>query len=215
LLGEHGREAPHSFHELGDGAEVFLENDLLGRGGTDDLGEVAKVGLIPVGLSGVVKAEAQEEGLEAELGGLEVLEGILASAGQVADGFILHGGDIDGGEIAGAQEPSELDGIAAIGLDAVSGFFRYERGSDDETGQAPVGKVAIEDVAARSSLISKHQARGLGLEPPNESVDVALAGADGANEGDLRRTILDDVGDADGILVHIETDEERGTVLHG
>jgi hypothetical protein len=148
LVGKHGGDAFQSLDDLRDGAERFLENDLLGRSGTDHLGEVAQVGLVPGGLSGVVKAEAQEEGLEAELGGLEVLEGILASAGQVADGFILYGGDIDGGEIAGAQKPSELDGVAAVGLDAVSGFFRYERGSDDETGQAPVGKVAIQDVAA-------------------------------------------------------------------
>src|SRR5207249_1594089 len=82
LLGDHGRDASQSLDELRDGAPIFLEDDLLGRGGADDLGEVTKVGVAPVGLSGVVDAEAEEEGLETELGGFEVLEGILAGPGE-------------------------------------------------------------------------------------------------------------------------------------
>ena len=50
---------------LVDGAHVFLEDDLLRRRRADDRGEVAPVGVVPVGAAGVVESEAEQEGLEA------------------------------------------------------------------------------------------------------------------------------------------------------
>ena len=44
-----------------NGAFAFLEDDLLGRCGTDDLRQVALVRGIPVGPSDVVEPEAQEK----------------------------------------------------------------------------------------------------------------------------------------------------------
>jgi len=73
----------------------------------------------------------------------------------------------------------------------------------------------MQGVAAGAGLVSEHEAGGFALQPADELVDVGLAGADGAEEGDLGRAFLGGVGDGDGILVDVETDEERGGVMHG
>src|SRR5207249_9207305 len=100
LLGEHGGDATQALDVLGDGTERFLKDDLLGGSRADHLGQVAQVGLVPVSLASVANALAKEKGLEAQLRGLEVLEGVLPSASQVAHGLILDRGNMDGGEIA-------------------------------------------------------------------------------------------------------------------
>jgi len=51
----------------------------------------------------------------------------------------------------------------------------------------------------------RRRAGAVGSEP----VEVGLAGADGAEERDLGGAILGSVGKGDGILVDVETDEER------
>ena len=40
----------------------------------------------------------------------------LATAEEIADRFLRLVGHVDGGQLAGAKEPDELDGIAAISL---------------------------------------------------------------------------------------------------
>jgi hypothetical protein len=41
----------------------------------------------------------EQEGFQAAFGSFESIDGIFTGAGEVADGFIVHGGDGDGGEI--------------------------------------------------------------------------------------------------------------------
>jgi hypothetical protein len=43
---------------------------------------------------------SEQEGFEPILGGLEIADGIFTRAAEVADGFVFHRRDIDGGEIA-------------------------------------------------------------------------------------------------------------------
>jgi hypothetical protein len=43
---------------------------------------------------------SQQKGVEPELGGLELAQGILAGTTEVPKGCIFHRGDRDGGEIA-------------------------------------------------------------------------------------------------------------------
>jgi len=166
-----------------DGSEVLLEDDLLGRGGTDYPGEVAAVGVVLVGAADVVKAKPEKERLEAVLGALQIDEGVLAGAGEVADGLIVDSGNVDGGEVAGAQEPCELNGVATVGFDAVAGFLRDQGRGHDDALEALPAKVAVQDVAAGAGLVGEQEPRGFAVEPAQELVDVGLAGADGAEEG--------------------------------
>src|SRR5712691_808318 len=214
-IGELGLDALEALDLLADGTQRLLEDDLLRRCGADDLGEVAEMGVVPVGAAGVVEAETEEEGLQPELGGLEGDDGGLAGATEIAQRFVLDGGDVDGVEVTGAQQAGELDGIAAVGLDAVAGLFRDERRGDDQAGDAAAREVAIQNVAAGAGLIGDHEAVGLLLEPANEPVDVGRARADAADVGDVGAAVVRDVGHRDGLLVHIETDKQRGGLLHG
>jgi len=53
------------------------------------------------------------------------------------------------------------------------------------------------------------------VKPAQQLVDVRLAGADGADEGDIGGSLLRGVGNGDGVLVDVETDVQRGRMLHG
>jgi hypothetical protein len=212
---EFGFDVGEMVGAFGYSADVFLENDLLGRGGQSDSRELVEMSGAPGRSAGVVDVVAQQKGFEAELGCLEIVHGVLASAGEIADGFIVDVGDVDGGKIAGSQETCEGGCIAAIGLDSIAGFLGDERRCDDEAGEAFLGEVAIEGEAARSRFVGEDEAGCLGLETANELVDVALLGADGADEGDSFAPVLGCVGDGDGVLMDIEADEKCGIMGHG
>jgi hypothetical protein len=62
---------------------------------------------------------AQEEGLA-------ILDGILAGAGEVADGLVLDRRDIDRRQITGTHQAGQLGRVASIGFDAAIGFLRDE-----------------------------------------------------------------------------------------
>ena len=80
-------------------ADVFLEDDLLRRGGTDHFGEPPQVGRAPGGSTCIADIMAKQKGVETELGGLKIAEGIFTSPAEVADGFVFHRRDFDGGEV--------------------------------------------------------------------------------------------------------------------
>ena len=61
----------------------------------------------------------------------EVGADIFTTAQQIAGGFFLLGGNVNGRECAGAIEHRELAGIAAVGFDAITGAARNQRGRDD------------------------------------------------------------------------------------
>jgi hypothetical protein len=81
-----------------DRAEIFWEDEVLRRGGTDDFREPSEVGWPPGGLARVAESMSKPKGLEAELRGLELAPRLFARA--VADGVVFHGRAIDRGELA-------------------------------------------------------------------------------------------------------------------
>ena len=199
-----------------DGTDIFLEDDLLRRGVADHLTEPAQVSGSPVGLAFVADILAQQEGLQAVLGGLEVFDGIFAGAGQVADRLVGDIRDIDGGEVAAAHEAGECDGIAAVGFHAVAGLFGNERGGDDPAGEFFPGQVAIQPVAAGTGLVDEDQSGGFGFQCADQFIDIALAGADGTEGDDVSAPRLRCIGDRDGFLVDVETDVEcSARLFHG
>jgi hypothetical protein len=76
------------FRVCGDRADICLKDHGLRRGRADDVAEPAAVGRAPGGPAGRAPIVPQPKGLQPQCGGLEV-----------ADGFIVHGGDSDGGEV--------------------------------------------------------------------------------------------------------------------
>ena len=84
---------------FGDRPDVFLEDDLLGGSGTDDLAQPAQVRRAPSGPTGIPNIMPQEKGFEAELGRLKIVERIFPRAAQVTTSFVLDRGDIDRREV--------------------------------------------------------------------------------------------------------------------
>ena len=119
-----------------DGAHGFLKDDLLRRRRTHDLREVPAMGVVPGRAPDVVPAQAQQERFQPQLRVLARHPRGIARATQIAEGFILDRRHVDGGEIARAQEPRELDGVTPIRLHAVARLLRDQRRRDHLTRQA-------------------------------------------------------------------------------
>jgi hypothetical protein len=65
----------------------------------------------------------EQDGFQAEFCRVQLSEGIFTGAGEVADGFLVHGGDIDGGAISRAHQARQWHGLTTVGVHAVAGFL--------------------------------------------------------------------------------------------
>lgn len=99
LLAEFLVQTPEALGVLRDGTDVCLKDDLLCRGGTDDFREPPKVGRAPIGPARLADILAEQEGFESELGIFEIADRIFARPREIPDRFIVHFGDIHGGEV--------------------------------------------------------------------------------------------------------------------
>lgn len=149
------------------------------------------------------------------LGSFQVAHEVLTGTAQVPNGFVLQAGNVDGVEIARAHETRQLYGIAPVGLHPIPRLTGNEGGGDHDAALPLLVKVAVQPVAAGTGFVDEQQVRSLGVEPPDEVVDVVLACADGAQIDCIRRPCLGHVGDCDGVLVDVQSDEKCGRLLHG
>jgi len=108
-----------------------------------------------------------------------------------------------------------LGRIASSGIDAVARLLRDQRRGYDPAAQCLLGETTIKPVPAGSSFVDKDQRCRLRGERADELVKGALAGTDTPQEDDLYLPRIVDLGDGDGVFVHIQTDEECGRVRHG
>jgi hypothetical protein len=200
-----GLETLEAVVAFGHGPDILLADNLLGQRRTDDLTEPTQMRWPPIGTAGIPEILAQEEGLQPVLGGLEIPDGILTGAGQVADGLVLDLGDIDRSEIPRAQQPGELYGVTSISFDAVAGFLWEQWGGHDPTAELFLGKITIKPIPTGTSLIDEEQMLGFGQELTDQGIDVTLPGADGAQKDDLGTSLFRGIGHGDGLFVHIQT----------
>jgi len=84
---------------FGDGLDVFLKDDLLRRGGTHHLAEPAQVGGTPVGPPRLADIVPQQKRFQPQLGRLASPQGLFPRPTQVADRFLVDGGDIHGSKV--------------------------------------------------------------------------------------------------------------------
>ena len=138
---------------------------------------------------------------------------LLAGANQIAHGFIGGLRDRDGGEFAGAVEPGELVGIAAIGLDAVTRLaWNLGRGEEHAMITVPV-EAPGEGKPMWSGFVTTAQfgAGMRGLKFGEEFEHVIMRAADDPVTADLGR-IRRRQTHGDGIGVHIKTGEQDASV---
>ena len=124
-------QTPQTFSLCSDGLDVCLKDNWRRGCGTDDLAEPAQVGRTPVGPSCRADIVPQQEGFETQFGRLQIAHGLFTCPTQVADGFIIDGGDVDRGEVSRAHEPGPWPGITTVGFDPVTRLFRHQGRGDD------------------------------------------------------------------------------------
>jgi hypothetical protein len=198
-----------------DRPDVFPEDGLVRRGGPDDLREPPATGRAPRGPARLAASVSEHGGVESKLGGLEIAEGLVTGAGEVADRVVFHCGDIDGGEIPRAREAGQWHGVTAVGCDAIAGFFGNQRGCHHPAVVAFFGQIPIEPIATGAGFIDKDQMLGLGWQLADEVVNVILACADGTEVADLGAVISRDVSDGNRVLTDVHSDIERARLCHG
>jgi hypothetical protein len=208
-------QSVEAFGVLVDRADVFLENDWLRWGGTDHFREPPQVGRPPGGPARIADILAQGQRFEAKLGGLEIADGIFTRTTQITDGFVFDRGDIDGGHITRAHQPSPWHGVAAVGFHPVARLFRNQGGGDDPAAMSFWGQSAREPGATRSCFIDKDEVFGLGLQFADEAIEVDVSCADGAEVDDVRIMILCDVSHSSRLFVDIQANVQRARLVHG
>ena len=100
---------------------------------------------------------AQQKAFQPITGPALVMDRGGASANQVADGFILLIGHMDGCEFAGAIESGQLIGIPAVGLHPIGSSFGNERRTNQVAVNIFAAQVAAENEAAWSGFIYQAQ----------------------------------------------------------
>jgi len=208
-------EPGQTFAVVRHGSDVFVENDVLRGCGTDHLTEPAEMGWAPGGLARVADIVAQEKGLEAMLGGLEIAQRIFTGTIEVTDGFVRDLWDLNGREVARAHQAGQRHGSTPVGCDSIPRLFRDERRGNAPADVAFCGERAVEPIPTRSCCIDKHQMRALRLPFPDALVDSALACTDSAAVEDFSLVFLRDIGDGNRVFMDIPSDVERGRLWHG
>jgi hypothetical protein len=186
--GEHGSlNALNSVMCGVNALEVFFENGLHGGVGQDQLAQVTHVRLTPIGLALVAEAVAQEKAFETVTATAMIIDGVGASAAEVANGLVGGLGDVDGGQLAGAQETGQAAGIALVGFEGRTRLLGNERGSGDQTGDFELLEATRDTKTAGPGFVSDLQ-DGIGMSLADaidcffQSLEVI---GDGAEDADL------------------------------
>jgi hypothetical protein len=208
-------ETLQTFRVLVDGADIFLKDNLLGRGRTDHFREPPEMGRVPGGLACITYVVPQQKSFQPKFRRLQVLDGIFPRAAQVADGFIFYFGHRDGSEVPRAHEPGQLHGITAVGFPAISGLGGNQRGRHDPTVVAFFVERAIEPGATGAGFIDEDEAFRLRLELTSELIAIRVSWADGPEGDDVGVVIFGNLGSGDGVFVDIQTDIECARLWHG
>ena len=198
-----------------DRAHVCLEDTLLSRCGTDYFREPPEMGWAPGGPACVAEVVSEQKGCEPKLSRLDIADGLFTRAGEVTDGRIFHLGNIHGGEVPRAHQPSELDGIPTVGFHAVAGLFGNHGGRDHPAAMSLLRQITREPVPTGSRFIDTDQVFGLGWHVSKELINIGLPGADGAEVDHLSVVRFGDIGHCDGVCVDIQTDIECARRWHG
>jgi hypothetical protein len=114
--------------------DVFLKDDVLRRGGTDDLREPPQVGRAPSGPACVTNIGSEHKGCETQLGVFKIAERIFTGPREVANRFIVDLGDLDHSESPRARQAGQWQGVPTIRLHTVTGLFGNQRRRHPPTG---------------------------------------------------------------------------------
>jgi hypothetical protein len=198
-----------------DGAHLFLEDDGLRRGGTDECSAPPEVGRAPGGAARLTDVVPEQTGVEAPLGRLEVPKGIVTRAGAVPEGLSFHCGAIDRGESPRAPQSGPWHGSTAIGVHPVAGLVGHQGGGDHPAAMALWRARPVAPRAPRPGVIDQDEVWGRGLHVSDAWSNLGVSCAAGAEGDDLSGVFLGDSGHRHGIVVDIPSAVKRARLAHG
>lgn len=196
-------------------ADVVLEDELVGGGGPDHVGEPPHMGGAPGGPARIAEIVAAHKGWEPTRGGLEIVDGLCPRAGEVAAGLIFPRGNLDPRQIPRAPQTGQLAGVPPVRLHAGAGLLGHEGGGDDPAAMALFRQITREPGATGTRFIDKAQRFGRGWELAGEVVNGTLARANGPEGGDLAAVILRHVSHGNRVFVDGHSDGQRARLAHG
>jgi hypothetical protein len=197
------------------GPPILLEDDLLGGWRTDHCRQPAPMGRPPRGPARIPENLAQEDGLQPMLGGLATPDRLLTRAGAVTHGLVLDRRDIDRGQSAAAHQPRPLGRGTSIGCDAIAGVLRDQGGGHDPAAQVLLRQIPREPGPPGARVVDADEWCSVCAERSDKRVDVALAGADGAQEDPLSTPFCRGIGHGDGRFVDLQTTVKGAGVTPG
>src|SRR5215831_5462787 len=104
--------------------------------------------IVPTGFSGVAETQAQQKTFQSITRPALIMDRGGASANQVANGFILLIGHMDGRQFASPIESGQLIGIPPVGLHPIGSLFGNERRTDQVAMNTLAAQVAAQNEAA-------------------------------------------------------------------
>jgi len=176
--------------------------------GQDQFTQVTHMGLTPIGFALVTETVAQEKTFKTVTATAVIIDGVGASAAEVAYGLVGGLGDVDGGQFASTQQTGQAAGIAFVGLERGAGLFGNEGRSGDEAGDFELFETACDTKTAGTGFVSDLK-DGVGMSFADaidgffQSLEVI---GDGAEDADLAVATGFGDSDDDGVLMDIETD---------
>jgi hypothetical protein len=113
---------------------------------------------------------------------------------------------VDGREVTAAVEMSEVDGVEAVGLAAIAGLLRDQRGCDDLAVEAIICENPVEHEAGARRLVTGAN-RPLGRKTAEETSNLHEIAGQAHDLGHVG--IVAENGGGNRILMNVETDPGR------
>jgi hypothetical protein len=225
---DHGGEAPgfapflaclcetlEAFRVCGHGADLFLQDDWLRRGGAHHRRAPPERGRVPGGPARRPEVVPEQKGLETALGLLESAAGLCACPGAIAPRFLCPRGDRDRGESPRARQAGQWHGVSAVCFAPLPGLCGQQRGGHDPAIRAFCRQRALEAGAARTGCVDEAQMVSLGRHLAEEWSNGTLAGAHGTQVGPLGAMRVSDLRHGNRLLVPVHPDKECARLRQG
>jgi hypothetical protein len=153
--------------------------------------------------------------LAPHLGRFAVRAGILPGPDPLPDRFVVPAGNGHWTELARAQPPGSLERSPAIRLAPVARLLGKARWSHYPTEEGFLRPGAVQPLATRPRCVPHGQFLALGLQLPNERVDIALARTARAPAHDLCLALLGHRGDREALLMDSQPHEKCASLCQG
>ena len=85
--------------------------------------------------------------------------GVAAGSAEIAQGFVCFVRNPDRCQVAPAQRPSQIEGIATVSLDPLAGLLWDQARGHHHTRRAKASQMSVQAIATRTRLVAERQPR--------------------------------------------------------